>query len=88
VLSNSEKLSTITSTQDGRKEILVPFCGDESEPEIEARVGIARFSSLPDGIVHPLCFEEVPDEMLLEALRDSDTEAEMFEITLRRATAR
>ena len=82
-----QEASTITSTKDGRKEILVPFYGDESESEIESRVRIAILSSLPDGVVHPVYCEEVPDETVLEALRNADAQAEMFESTFRRATS-
>ena len=74
--------------RDGRKEILVPFYGDESESEIESRIRIAVLFSLPDGLVQPVYFEEVPDETLLEALREADSEAEAFETKFRRATRR
>jgi len=71
---------------DGRKELLVPFYGDESESEIESRIRIAALFSLPDGLVHPVYFEEIPDQTLMEAIRDADSEAEAFETKFRRAT--
>jgi amino acid transporter/mannitol/fructose-specific phosphotransferase system IIA component (Ntr-type) len=75
-----------TSRGKGRKELLVPFYGDESESEIEARIRMATLFSMPDGVVHPVYFEEVPDETLLDVLRDVDEQAETFEAKFRRAT--
>jgi basic amino acid/polyamine antiporter, APA family len=80
--------NTSVSRRNGPKETLVPFFGKESESEIESRMRIATLFSLPDGVVHPVYFEEVPDETLLEALRDADKEAERFETRFHRAARR
>ena len=69
-----------------RKETLVPFYGNETEAEIEARIRLAMLFSLPDGMAHPVYFDEVPDETLLDAIQDMDAGSETFEHKFRRAT--
>ncbi len=75
-----------TGNSSDKKKILVPFYGDESEPEIESRIRIAMIFSLPDGLVHPVYFDEIPDETLLEAIRDTDQDTQSFEDRFRYAT--
>lgn len=70
-----------------QKETLVPFYGNETESEIESRVRLAMLFSLPDGAVHPIYFDEVPDETLLDAIQDMDAGSETFEYKFHRATA-
>lgn len=70
-----------------RKETLVPFYGNETESEIESRVRLAMLFSLPDGAAHPVYFDEVPDETLLDAIQDMDAGSETFEHKFHRATA-
>ena len=74
------------ASREGGKAILVPFFGEENEAEIEARIRIAMIFSLPDGIVHPVFFDEVPDETLMEAIRGANQEAETFESRFENAT--
>ena len=82
-----QELNAIPSGSTERKETLVPFYGNESESEIESRIRLAMLFSLPDGVVHPVYFDEVPDETLLDAIQDMDEGTETFERKFRRATA-
>ena len=84
------RLQEVSSGQSGRaerKETLVPFYGNETESEIESRIRLAMLFSLPEGVVHPVYFDEVPDETLLDAIQDMDAGSETFERKFRRATA-
>jgi len=58
----------------GKKEILVPFFGKENEPEIEARIRLSLFFSLPGDVVYPVCFNEAPDQTILDTITDTDSE--------------
>ena len=69
---------------DGKKEILVPFFGNENESEIEARIRLSLFFSLPGDVVYPVCFNEAPDQTILDTIMDMDDET--FSTKFQRAT--
>ncbi len=69
---------------DGNRNILVAFFGNEGESEIADRMRVSLLFSLPDGVAHPVHFDEAPDQTILETLRDLEEEA--FFAKFQRAT--
>ena len=79
--SSARQLQQATENVDRRhyrRPVLVPFVGDETEPEIRSRLQIANLLSVPEKQVHPVYFEEAPDETLVEVLRSTSPEEERF----------
>ena len=83
-IESLREANNIVDRKDVKKEVLVPFFGGEDEAEIESRIRLSLFFSLPDGVVHPVYFDEAPDQTILAAIRDTDSEN--FSAKFQRAT--
>jgi len=68
----------------GKKQVLVPFSGRENESEIEARIRLSLFFSLPEDVVYPVYFAEAPDQTILDTIADASSET--FSTKFERAT--
>jgi len=73
-IESLREANNIVDRKDVKKEVLVPFFGGENDAEIEARIRLSLLFSLPDGVVHPVYFDEAPDQTILDAIRDTDSE--------------
>lgn len=82
-LESLREASDVIERKNGGKEVLVPFFGDEDEAEIEARIRLSLFFSLPGDVIHPVYFDEAPDQTILDAIKDTD--AETFSTKFQRA---
>ena len=73
-IESLREANNIVDRKNVKKEVLVPFFGGEDEAEIEARIRFSLFFSLPDGVVNSVYFDEAPDQTILDAIRDTDSE--------------